>query len=65
MLRGYYTAANGIINEERILNVVTNNMANLKTAGYRNETAIPTTFAEQMVLINGKSSPTGTIRYRT
>lgn len=65
MLRGYYTAANGIINEERILNIITNNMANLKTSGYRNETAIPTTFAEEMLLIRGKSSETGTIRYRT
>lgn len=65
MLRGYYTAVNGIINEERILNVITNNIANIKTAGYKDETAIPTTFAEQMLLINGKSSETGTIRYRT
>lgn len=65
MLRGYYTAANGIINEQRILNVITNNMANVKTAGYKNETAIPTTFAEELLLINGKHSQTGTIRYRT
>lgn len=65
MLRGYYTAANGIINEQRILEVVTNNMANVKTAGYKNETAIPTTFAEQLLLINGEHSETGTIRYRT
>ncbi len=65
MLRGYYTAVNGIINEERILNVITNNIANIKTAGYKDETAIPTTFAEEMLLINGKSSETGTIRYRT
>lgn len=65
MLRGYYTAANGIINEQRILNIITNNMANVKTAGYKNETAIPTTFAEELLLINGKHSQTGTIRYRT
>ena len=66
MLRGYYTAANGIINEQRILNVITNNMANVKTAGYKTDTAIPTTFAEEMILINGKSNAnTGTIRYRT
>lgn len=65
MLRGYYTAVNGIINEERILNIITNNIANIKTAGYKDETAIPTTFAEEMLLINGKSSETGTIRYRT
>ena len=65
MLRGYYTAANGIINEQRILNVITNNLANVKTAGYKNDEAIPTTFAEELLLINSRHSQTGTIRYRT
>ncbi len=65
MLRGYYTAANGIINEQRILNVITNNMANAKTAGYKSDEAIPTTFAEELLMINGGHSRTGTIRYRT
>lgn len=65
MLRGYYTAANGIINEQRILNVITNNLANAKTAGYKADEAIPTTFAEELLLINGRHSQTGTIRYRT
>lgn len=65
MLRGYYTAANGIINEQRILNVITNNLANAKTAGYKADEAIPTTFAEELLLINNRTSQTGTIRYRT
>ncbi len=65
MLRGYYTAANGIINEQRILNVITNNLANAKTAGYKSDEAIPTTFAEKLLLINSEHSQTGTIRYRT
>lgn len=66
MLRGYYTSANGIINEERILNVITNNLSNAKTAGYKTDTAIPTTFEDKLLLLaNGKRSETGTIRYRT
>ena len=65
MLRGYYTAANGIINEQRILNVISNNLANAKTAGYKADEAIPTTFAEELLLINNRHSQTGTIRYRT
>ncbi len=65
MLRGYYTSANGIINEQRILNVITNNLANAKTAGYKSDEAIPTTFAEKLLLINNRHSQTGTIRYRT
>ncbi len=65
MLRGYYTAANGMINEQRIMNVITNNLANAKTAGYKSDEAIPTTFAEKLLLIRGDHSDTGTIRYRT
>ena len=65
MLRGFYTAANGIFTENRILNVRSNNIANLKTAGYKSDEPIPTTFAENLLLINGRKSETGTIRYRT
>ncbi|MCM1327880.1 MAG: flagellar hook-basal body complex protein [Ruminococcus sp.] len=66
MLRGYYTAANGIINEQRILNVITNNLANAKTAGYKSDEAIPTTFEEKLLLMrNGRRSETGNISYRT
>lgn len=65
MLRGYYTSANGIINENRILDIISNNLANVRTAGYKADQAIPTTFAEKLLLINGEHSETGTIRYRT
>lgn len=66
MLRGYYTSANGIINEERILNIITNNLSNAKTSGYKADTAIPTTFEDELLLLrNGQRSRTGTIRYRT
>ncbi|MCM1523077.1 MAG: flagellar hook-basal body protein [Ruminococcus sp.] len=66
MLRGYYTSANGMINEERILNVITNNLSNTSTAGYKADTAIPTTFEEKLLLLyRGKRSQTGNISYRT
>lgn len=66
MLRGYYTSVNGMINEERILNVITNNLSNTKTAGYKFDTALPTTFEDELLLLkNGQRSETGTIRYRT
>lgn len=66
MLRGYYTSVNGILNEERILNVITNNLSNTNTAGYKSDSAIPTTFHDNLLLLaNGKRSDTGTIRYRT
>lgn len=66
MLRGYYTAANGIINEQRILDIITNNLSNSATAGYKADTAIPTTFEDDLLLLaNARRSRTGTIRYRT
>lgn len=65
MLRGFYTTANGIFADNRMLNVYSNNIANVRTAGYKADEPIPTTFAESMLLINGKPSETGTIRYRT
>ncbi len=66
MLRGYYTSANGIINQERILDIITNNLANAKTAGYKFDTAIPTTFEDKLLLLrDGRRSETGTIQYRT
>lgn len=45
--------------------MVSNNLANVKTAGYKTDTAIPTTFADSLLLIRGQHSETGTIRYRT
>ena len=66
MLRGYYTSVNGILNEERILNVITNNLSNTNTAGYKADAAIPTTFHDNLLLLaHGRRSDTGTIRYRT
>ncbi|MCL2053638.1 MAG: flagellar hook-basal body complex protein [Oscillospiraceae bacterium] len=64
MLRGFYTAANAIVHEQRIINVKTNNLSNVGTAGFKSDTAIPTTFAEKMLLIQNRSD-TGVIRYRT
>lgn len=66
MLRGYYTAVNGLLNEERILDIISNNLSNTKTAGYKTDAAIPTTFEDELLLLSGgRRSETGTIRYRT
>ena len=51
MLRGYYTSVNGILNEERILNVITNNLSNTNTAGYKSDAAIPTTFHDNLFVL--------------
>ena len=65
MLRGFYISANNIINQERALNVTTNNIANSSTAGYKRELSMPTTFEERLLLLRSRKNETGTIQYRT
>jgi flagellar basal-body rod protein FlgG len=64
MLRGFYLAANGMYTEQRILDTIANNMANVNTVGYKSDNAVDTTFGEAMVLINGRQSD-GYVEYRS
>ena len=40
MLRGFYTAASGVLMQERTLNVLTNNLVNARTPGFRASRAV-------------------------
>ncbi|MBR6600041.1 MAG: flagellar biosynthesis protein FlgG, partial [Oscillospiraceae bacterium] len=37
MLSGFYTAGSGILNGQREINVIGNNISNSQTAGYRTQ----------------------------
>lgn len=63
--RGFFLAANGAINQQRILDMTSNNLANVKTSGYKTDKFIPTTFERRLLLLRGKNNDTGTIEYRT
>lgn len=65
MYRGFYLAANGMINQQRIIDVISNNVANVHTAGYKSDKSINTTFDERLILVRGKNNKTGNITYRT
>lgn len=65
MFRGFYISANNIINQERSLNVISNNMANSSTAGYKREESIPERFEERLLLLRNGRDQSGTISYRT
>ncbi|MCH5200158.1 MAG: flagellar hook-basal body protein [Oscillospiraceae bacterium] len=52
MNRGYYIAAQGMINQQRILDAISNNVSNINTAGYRKDEIRLNTFQEQLFLIN-------------
>jgi flagellar basal-body rod protein FlgG len=48
MPKGIYAAASAMVVETRNQDAVAHNLANLQTAGYRNETALRTTFAQTL-----------------
>ncbi len=60
MFGGFYTAASGVLMNQRALNVAANNVANVKTSGYRPKRLIKTTFDEELVRqMNGRTTGLG------
>ena len=62
MLRGYYSAASGILVQQRNLNVIGNNITTASTVGYRAQRVIQSTFDQEVVsrYENGKYTTIGT-----
>ncbi|MCL2033887.1 MAG: flagellar hook-basal body protein [Oscillospiraceae bacterium] len=50
MLRGYYTAASGIVTQEKKLNTYANNISNSNTAGYKKDNMIAGVFGEHLAV---------------
>jgi len=53
MLRGLYTAAAGMIAQQRRHDTVTNNISNLNTPGYKQVTAVGRSFPEMLLHLTG------------
>lgn len=49
MFRGFYTVASGILTQQRTINVLTNNMANVHTPGFRASRVVSTTFEHEFL----------------
>ena len=65
MLRGFYLASNGLINQQRTLNTISNNVANSQTAGYKGDVSVQNTFDKELILLNGgRVNKTGTFEYK-
>jgi flagellar basal-body rod protein FlgF len=59
MLRGLYSAASGMITQQRRHDTVTNNIANLNTPGYKQVNAVSRSFPEMLIsLVNGGEGET-------
>lgn len=55
MYQGFYTIASGILMQERAINVLSNNLVNVNTPGYKATRLISTTFEEQLLRVeNGR-----------
>ncbi len=50
MVKGLYTAYTGMVNEQRRLDVLANNLANADTNGYKKEGATSQTFADELAI---------------
>jgi flagellar basal-body rod protein FlgG len=50
MLRGIYTAESGMLTAIRDINVRSNNLSNLSTAGFKQDRLVTTTFAEALAI---------------
>ncbi len=58
MVKGLYTAYTGMINEQKRLDVMTNNLANSNTTGYKKEAMVAQSFDEKLAIkIKDTSAP--------
>ncbi|MDQ8734052.1 flagellar hook-basal body protein [Paenibacillus sp. LHD-38] len=53
MIRGLYTAASGMISQQRRHDTVTNNISNINTPGYKQTNAVTRSFPEMMLSLTG------------
>lgn len=62
MVKGLYTAFTGMVNEQHRLDVLSNNLANADTNGYKKEGATATTFADELAVRIKDTSYNGTAK---
>lgn len=49
MTRGFYTLGSGMMTQNRMLSAISNNIANVKTPGFKKDTIISTTFGDMVM----------------
>ncbi|MEI8216989.1 MAG: flagellar hook basal-body protein [Eubacteriales bacterium] len=60
MVRGFYAAASGALSQQKSINVISNNIANATTPGYKSQMTVGLSFGEHMVSrINGGEDGAG------
>lgn len=56
MYQGFYNLTSGMLTQSRNLNVISNNMVNVQTSGYKRDTMVSSTFQEEMLYRTGKTN---------
>ncbi|MGG4394193.1 flagellar hook-basal body protein [Paenibacillus thiaminolyticus] len=59
MIRGLYTAASGLVTQQRRHDTVTNNVANLQTPGYKAVNEVSRSFPEMLLTLRGSDPAQG------
>lgn len=49
MVRGFYSAAAGVLGQQKSFNTISNNIANASTAGYKNQGSVVSSFGDHMI----------------
>lgn len=61
MFQGFYNLTSGVLTQTRNLNVISNNMSNVSTPGYKSDKFIARTFREEMIYRSGNKDKSGAV----
>lgn len=56
MYQGFYNLTSGMLTQNRNLNVISNNMVNIQTPGYKRDKMVSSTFQEEMLYRTGRQN---------
>lgn len=60
MERGFYNLAQSMINQQRVLDTISNNISNINTSGYKADEVTTNTFQEELILVANRTKTSGT-----
>ncbi|MGF2618208.1 flagellar hook-basal body protein [Rossellomorea vietnamensis] len=64
MLRGFYTVASGMLSQQRKTEMLSNNLSNANTPGYKADRSSMKSFPEMMLSLQGQNQPNGPMSRR-
>lgn len=62
MFQGFYNLTSGVLTQTRNMNVISNNMSNVSTPGYKSDKFIARTFQEEMIYRSGNKDKSNAVQ---